>query len=50
VGDPEKKTMNVAVHVLTASTTGSRKPSEVNTGTGGQAVGDGPSLAVNLVR
>ncbi len=50
VGDPEKKTMNVAVHVLTASTTGSGKPSEVNTGTGGQAVGDGPSLAVKLVR
>jgi len=50
VGDPEKKTMNVAVHVITASTTGSGKPSEVNTGTGGQAVGDGPSLAVNLVR
>ena len=50
VGDPEKKTMNVAVHVLTAGTTGSGKPSEVNTGTGGQAVGDGPSLAVNLVR
>jgi hypothetical protein len=50
VGDPEKKTMNVAVHVLAAGTTGSAKPSEVNTGTGGQAVGDGPSLAVNLVR
>jgi hypothetical protein len=50
VGDPEKKTMNVAVHVLTAGTTGSGKPSEVNTGTGGQAVGDGPSLAVDLVR
>ena len=50
VGDPEKKTMNVAVHVIAAPTTGSGKPSEVNTGTGGQAVGDGPSLAVNLVR
>jgi hypothetical protein len=50
VGDPEKKTMNVAVHVITASTTGSKKPSEVNTGTGGQAVGDGPSLEVNLAR
>jgi hypothetical protein len=50
VGDPEEKTMNVAVHVIAASTTGSGKPSEVNTGTGGQAVGDGPSLAVNLVR
>jgi Domain of unknown function (DUF4397) len=50
LGDPEKKTMNVAVHVVTARTTGSEKPSEVNTGTGGQAVGDGPSLAVDLVR
>jgi hypothetical protein len=38
------------VHVLTATTTGSRKPSEVNTGTGGQAVGDGPALEVNLAR
>lgn len=50
VGDPEKKTMNVAVHVLTVGSTGSEKPSEVNTGTGGQAVGDGPSLEVNLAR
>ena len=50
LGDPEKKTMNVAVHVITVGTTGSGKPSEVNTGTGGQAVGDGDSLAVNLVR
>jgi len=50
VGDPVKKTMNVAVHVIAAPTTGSGKPSEVNTGTGGQAVGEGDSLAVNLVR
>ena len=50
VGDPEKKTMNVAVHVIDAPVTGSDKPSDVNTGTGGQAVGDGPSLAVDLVR
>jgi hypothetical protein len=50
VGDPDNKTMNVAVHVITAGTTGSGKPSEVNTGTGGQAVGDGPSLVSNLVR
>jgi Domain of unknown function (DUF4397) len=50
VGDPEKKTMNVAVHVLAAGSTGSGKPSEVNTGTGGQAVGKGPSLQVNLAR
>jgi Domain of unknown function (DUF4397) len=50
IGDPGKKTMNVAVHVLTVGSTGSGKPSEVNTGTGGQAVGDGPSLGVNLAR
>jgi hypothetical protein len=50
VGDPENKTMNVAVHVITASTTGSGRPSDVNTGTGGQAVGEGPSLVSNLVR
>jgi Domain of unknown function (DUF4397) len=50
VGDPEKKTMNVCVHVITTGTTGSGKPSEVNTGTGGQAVGHGPSLEVNLAR
>ena len=50
VGDPEKKTMNVAVHVLSANSSGSKKPSEVNTGTGGQAVGQGPSLDVNLAR
>lgn len=50
LGDPEKKTMNVAVHVLTAGKTGSDKPSEVNTGTGGQAVGEGPALQVNLTR
>ena len=42
--------MNVAVHVLTVGSTGSEKPSEVNTGTGGQAVGNGPSLEVNLTR
>jgi hypothetical protein len=50
VGDPDKGTMNVAVNVIAAGTSGSEQPSEVNTGTGGQAVGDGPSLAVNLVR
>jgi Domain of unknown function (DUF4397) len=50
LGDPEKKTMNVAVHVVEAGKTGSDKPSEVNTGTGGQAVGEGPALQVNLAR
>jgi hypothetical protein len=48
LGDPKEKTINVAVHVVTAGTTGSEKPSEVNTGTGGQAVGEGPALEVNL--
>ena len=50
VGDPEKKTMNVAVHVIATGSSGSGKPSEVNTGTGGQAVGQSPSLVVPLVR
>jgi hypothetical protein len=50
VGDPGEKTMNVAVHVIPTGTTGSGKPSDVNTGTGGQAVGQGPALAVDLVR
>ena len=39
VGDPAKKTMNVAVHVIPTGSTGSDKPARVNTGTGGQAVG-----------
>jgi hypothetical protein len=42
--------VNIAVGQLDARTTGSAEPSEVNTGTGGQAIGDGPSLDVNLVR
>jgi hypothetical protein len=50
VGDPEKKTMNVAVHVIATGASGSGKPSQVNTGTGGQAVGESPSLVVNLLR
>jgi hypothetical protein len=51
VGDPAKKTMNVAVHVIaTGGASGSGKPGQVNTGTGGQAVGEGPSLVVNLTR
>jgi hypothetical protein len=49
VGDPETRTMNVVVHVVDAPATGSDKPSEVNTGNGGQAVGDWPSLVSNLV-
>lgn len=50
VGDPEKKTMNVAVHVIATGSSGSGKPKDVNTGTGGQAVGESPSLVVNLLR
>ena len=37
VGDPEKKTMNVAVHVIEVQKSGSKKPKKVDTGTGGQA-------------
>jgi Domain of unknown function (DUF4397) len=50
VGDPRKKTMNVAVHVLKVKDTGSGTPDEVNTGTGGQAVGADSGLQVDLVR
>jgi hypothetical protein len=42
--------MNVAVHVIPTGTTGSGKPSDVNTGTGGQAVGQGPVFGVQLTR
>jgi hypothetical protein len=49
-GNSETNTINIAVAQLAAGTTGSGKPSEVNTGTGGQAIGDGPSLEVNLAR
>jgi Domain of unknown function (DUF4397) len=50
VGDPDKKTMTVALHVIKLTTKGSSKPSKVNTGTGGQAVGQEPSLNVNVLR
>lgn len=50
VGDPDRKTMNVAVHVLAAASSGSDKPSRVNTGTGGQAVGASPGVLVDLLR
>ena len=50
VGDPTKKTMNVAVHVLKVKPTGSDEPKKVDTGTGGQAVGAGRGLQVDLVR
>ena len=50
IGDPGKKTMNVAVHVIPTSSTGSDEPDEVNTGTGGQAVGVSPALLPSLIR
>jgi hypothetical protein len=50
VGDLNQKTMSVAPRVLTVPMTGSKKPSEVNTGTGGQAFGHGQLLEVNLAR
>lgn len=54
VGDPEKKTMNVAVHVIDVQKSGSRKPKRVDTGTGGQAAGlaagQEPVLWVDLTR
>ena len=42
--------MNVAVHVIATGTSGSGQPSKVDTGTGGQAVGQGPGVNVNFVR
>jgi hypothetical protein len=54
VGDPRKKTMNVAVHVIKVPTEGSDKPKKVDTGTGGQAAaleqGAATGLQVDLVR
>lgn len=37
LGDPSRKTMNVAVHVIETGTSGSERPRRVDTGTGGQA-------------
>jgi hypothetical protein len=48
VGDPAKKTMNIAIHVIATGSRGSAKPEHVNTGTGGQAVGDFPTIVVSL--
>jgi hypothetical protein len=50
VGDPAKKTMNVAVHVIATGSTGSGQPARVDTGTGGQAVGYHGPMVTNLVR
>jgi hypothetical protein len=35
IGDPGKKTMNAAVHVIPTGSSGSGRPSDVNTGVGG---------------
>jgi Domain of unknown function (DUF4397) len=54
VGDPGKKTMNVAVHVIDVQESGSVEPKKVDTGTGGQAAGLSsgrePALWVDLTR
>jgi len=39
IGDPEEKTMNVALHVIRTGSSGSDQPDRVDTGTGGQAAG-----------
>lgn len=39
LGDPEKNTMNVAVHVIATGSSGSARPTKVDTGSGGEAVG-----------
>lgn len=43
VGDPESADMRVVVHVLDVADSGSGAPSTVDTGTGGQAVGEAPA-------
>ena len=50
VGDLNQKTLRVAPQVLPVPITGSKKPSEVNTGTGGQALGHRSLLEVDLAR
>lgn len=39
LGDPDNNTMNVAVHVLPAASSGSDRPKKVDTGSGGEAAG-----------
>ncbi len=39
LGDPQKNTMNVAVHVISTGSSGSDRPTKVDTGSGGEAVG-----------
>jgi hypothetical protein len=49
VGDPTKKTMNVAVHTIATGSSGSDRPDRVDTGTGGQAAGYVGPLGAGLV-
>lgn len=50
IGDPAKKTMNVAVHIIALGASGSERPRRVDTGTGGQAAGYEPPRLVSLLR
>jgi hypothetical protein len=51
VGGPDRKTLRLAPHVLPVqATVGSKKPSEVDTGTGGPAFDYGAFLKVDLAR
>jgi hypothetical protein len=48
VGDPTKKTMNVAAHSIKTGSSGSDRPDRVDTGTGGQASGFVAPLGAGL--
>ncbi len=50
VGDHNQKTLRLAPQVLAVTARGSKKPSVVDTGTGGQAFGQGSLLIVDLAR
>jgi Domain of unknown function (DUF4397) len=50
VGDRNRETLRLAPQVLTVPTTGTEKPKEVATGTGGLALGQGSLLEMDLVR
>lgn len=50
IGGDAKKAVSVTLRVLPAKKAGSREPSEIDTGTGGQAFGHGPFLEVDLTR
>ena len=48
IGAPDADTMTVAVHLVDIEKAGSDRPSRVDTGSGGQAVGAQPPLATRL--